>query len=316
MRATIIVLCLAWVAPASPAQAWDPFISKNRNVEHGNEAMAEGDHTGALSRYNDAARELPSEAGVQLDRGLALLASGNLDDARQALLAATEPPASPEIRADAFYDLGLAFYVQGDQVAGQDDHENAQRLFREAADAFRRSLRARPGDRNTAWNLELALRRIQEEQEEQEQQEQNEDEEQNEENRDDSQEDQGSDGDENNDDGGDDSQPSDDPQEEQQQEEPQDSQQGQDGEDERQEDQNQGDEPSSERDGQDEPSQGDGESPAGDSPEDQGQGSEGEPLPDDVARVLDALQNSEESLERLRARSRARRENRRPTKDW
>jgi hypothetical protein len=35
-----------------------------------------------------------------------------------------------------------------------------------------------------------------------------------------------------------------------------------------------------------------------------------------VARVLDSLQDSEQNLERMRARIRAGRERRNPTKDW
>ncbi|MFN9811925.1 MAG: hypothetical protein ACK6CU_20080 [Deltaproteobacteria bacterium] len=39
-------------------------------------------------------------------------------------------------------------------------------------------------------------------------------------------------------------------------------------------------------------------------------------LPPDQERVLDALQEGEENLERARARARGQRERRRPTQDW
>src|SRR5690349_14190982 len=166
MRVTAL---LVMVLASSHAMAWDPFTVENDEVQAGNERMGAHDAPGALGHYDQAVRALPNEPAVHLNRGLALLESGELDRAREALLLAAEPPASDELRADAYYDLGLAFYRQGDQAASQQepDHREAQRLFREAADAFRRSLRIRPGNADAGWNLELALRRIREQEEEQ-----------------------------------------------------------------------------------------------------------------------------------------------------
>jgi hypothetical protein len=39
-------------------------------------------------------------------------------------------------------------------------------------------------------------------------------------------------------------------------------------------------------------------------------------LPEDARRILDSLEDGAENLQRLRARSRAMRERRVPTKDW
>ena len=66
---------------------------------------------------------------------------------------------------------GGAFKVRTSPTAFQGLGWDGWRLLREAADAFRRSLRARPGNRDAAWNLELALRRIREQEEQQQQQE-------------------------------------------------------------------------------------------------------------------------------------------------
>ncbi len=173
--ACVVAVCgvLTWGAPAEAQSFWDNlFRSENRHVRDGNDALASGDAEGAVGDYDLAARELPSEPGVHLDRGLALLAQADHPRAREALQLATDPPAPREIRADANYDIGLSFYQEADAAATADDHETAQRDFREAADAFRASLRQRPGNRDAAWNLELALRRIQEEEEAQEQEEQ------------------------------------------------------------------------------------------------------------------------------------------------
>jgi Ca-activated chloride channel family protein len=310
----VIALTLALGFVGGTAHAWEPFRTANRNVTEGNQALREGDRAGALAAYDRAARELPRESGVHLNRGIALLGQGELDRAREALLAATEPPASPELRAAAYYDLGLAFFRQADAVATEENHAEAQRLFREAADGFRRSLRARPGNRDAAWNLELALRRIREEQEKQEQEEQQqEDQQQQQQDQQQQQQDQ----------------QQQDQQQQQQDQQQEDQQQQQD--QQQQEDQQQ-QQDQQQQEGQDQPRDQEQESQDQQrreeaQPEQQqphaGQGqaretppSGGQELPDNVTRVLDALQNGEQNLERERARVRARRENRRITKDW
>ncbi|MCU0677344.1 MAG: hypothetical protein MUE69_31710 [Myxococcota bacterium] len=249
-------------------------MARDRDRERGNERLRANDANGALQSYDRAARALPNEAGVQLNRGLALLAANDLAQAREALLRATDPQAPRELRADAYYDLGLAFYREGDALAATEDHQGAQAQFREAVDAFRRSLRLRPGDRQTAWNLELALRRIREEQERQEQQEQEQQEQQDQQQQDQQQQDQQQQ----------DQQQQDQQQQDQQQQDQQ--QQDQQQQDQQQQDQQQGEDPNGQR------------------------------LPGHVERVLNALQDDEQSLERMRAHARAARERRQPSRDW
>lgn len=339
----LAIVLLAGVS--SRARAWEPFRSRNGNVEDGNARLSANDPRGALAAYDRAARELPSEPGVHLNRGIALLAQGQFDRAREALLIATEPPASQAIRADAYENLGLAFYKQGDAAAGQQNHQEAQRLFREAADAFRRSLRTRPGDANTAWNYELARRRIrEEEQKQQAQQQQNQQQQQSQQQQNQQQQNQNAQNQQ-----GDQNAGNQDPQRSQEnpdaqnspQNQPQNANQGQEpgGQDPAREN-NQGGNPQQEQgqnaqSGEPEDRQGQqGQDAQGQSPEQRpgqtggpqpppqpaGQAQQGQQarngLPSDVARVLDALQDSEDNLERHRARARGMRENRRPTKDW
>lgn len=332
--AMTVVVAAVFAAPA-PALAWELFDSPNPAVERGNERYAEEDFEGALGAYDDAARQLPSEPGVALNRGLALLRLGQSARAREAFVQATEPPATDDVRADAYYDLGLSFFYQGDEAATASEHEQAQRHFREAADAFRRSLRARPGDRDTGWNLELALRRLQEQQqaqEEQEQQEQQEQEdeqdqegEQDEENQ---EQEQGQEGEDDEQQQGDDEEQQDDSEDPQQpDQEPGDEtpdDQNQPGDDEEQQAPNdeEGDrQREQEQDADDRP--GDPDEGADPSQSQQpretsreGADQDAEALPEHVARALDALQDGEENLERHRARVRGQRENRRVIRDW
>jgi Ca-activated chloride channel family protein len=315
----------------SPASAWELFRSENPDVRDGNERLTAGDAEGAVAAYDRAVATLPGEPAVRLDRGLALLAAGRMDEAREELLRATEPPASAEIRGAAHYDLGLAFYQQGDAAATAGEHEEAQRLFREAADAFRSSLRQVPGNRDAGWNLELALRRIreqeeqQQQQEEQEEQEQQDQQDQQQQDQQDQQQQDQQDQQQDQQDQQEGDQDQQDPQDQQQQD-PQDQQQ-QDQQDPQQDQQDDSTE-SGERDDQQEqdsqdaqqqPGEGEQGSEEGESEgddESQSTGTTERSLPPDMERVLDALQDGEENLERSLARSRGQREQRRVARDW
>ncbi len=169
----LLAWCLCCVAaltlPAS-ASAWSPLRGENSNAKKGNTLMAQEQYGPALEAYDEAARELPDTRAVQLNRGLALLAQDLGEQAKEAFLAAADPAASPNTRADAYYDLGIAYAREGDAIAQQEEYEQASANFREAADAFKRALRVRPGDRNAAWNLEYAMKRIREEEEKQQEQ--------------------------------------------------------------------------------------------------------------------------------------------------
>ncbi len=172
--ALVLVGAAALVFPAS-ASAWTPLRSENPNAKKGNALMAQEQYGSALEAYDEAARELPEERAVQLNRGLALLGQDLSEQAKEAFVAAADPSAAPNTRADAYYDLGIAFAREGDALSEQESYEESSAHFREAADAFKRSLRVRPGDRNSAWNLEYALKRIREEEEKQQQQQEEQD---------------------------------------------------------------------------------------------------------------------------------------------
>ena len=319
---------LLLAAPGS-AVAWDPFLVPNDHVEDGNARMVDDDPQGALHHYEQAARQLPNEPGVHLNRGLALLDAGELDRALEAFEVAAEPGGPREIRADAFYDMGLVYYQQGDAAASEENHEEAQRLFREAAERFRQSLRQRPGNADAGWNLELALRRLHEEEEAQEQQEEQEQQDQDQQNQDQQNQDQ-----QNQD------QQNQDQQNQQNQDQQNQDQQNQD--QQNQDQQNQDQQSQDQQDGEPEDQQEDGsdgsddEQPSDEPPPDEqeGEGGQGdrpgeeEPeqqpstdgtrdaLPQEHRRVLDALQDGEDNLERHRARSRAAQERRRVEQDW
>lgn len=169
----LMLACLTAFSLPATASAWSPLRAENPKVNEGNAFMAEGQYAEALEAYDEAARELPEARSIQLNRGLALLGQEQLgEQAKEAFAAAADPSAPPEIRADAYYNLGVAFARDGDSISQQEEFEQASAQYREAADAFKRALRLRPGDRNAAWNLEYAQKRIREAEEKQQEQQQ------------------------------------------------------------------------------------------------------------------------------------------------
>jgi Ca-activated chloride channel family protein len=179
-RALLGLVCVVGLIAPATASAWSPLRRENSDVKKGNALMPQGKYGAALEAYDLAAEELPDSKGVQLNRGLALLAQGTAEQAKEAFLAAADPSAPTDTRADAYYDLGVTYARQGDALGQQEDHEQAIASFREAADTFKRSLRLRPGDRDAAWNFEYAMQRIREQEQNQDQdQQQDQDQEQN-----------------------------------------------------------------------------------------------------------------------------------------
>jgi Ca-activated chloride channel family protein len=302
MKRVLGLACVLLCVPAAvlaqsekPAPAW--LRSKNGDVERGNEKLAAGDAAGALEAYDKAARALPNEAGVHLNRGLALLKQGKLDAAREALRLSTDSAAgSPTVRSDAFYDLGVAFYRDAEaKIAGQKDQE-AQQSFREASDAFRKALRQRPGSADAAYNYELAQRRIVElEKKQQEQQDQQNQDQQNQD------------------------QQNQDQQNQDQQNQDQQNQDQQNQDQQNQDQQANGDKPPEPKPGEDkqqEPPKPDPKQQQQPQQEQQQAQPEEKDLPSDVKQALDALQHGEKNLEQQRAMQRAGGQRRPPEKDW
>jgi len=289
------LFCAATLALPASASAWSPLRSENSNVKKGNGLMVQEQYEPALQAYDEAARELPDARGVQLNRGLALLGQDLSEQAKEAFLAAADPSASPATRGDAYYNLGVAYAREGDVISQQEEYEQASAHFREAADAFKRALRVQPGNRNAAWNLEYAMKRIREEEEKREE-EQEQEQEQSQDQEQDQQQDQQQDQDQDQD------------QEQQQdQEQEQEQEQSQDQEQDQQQDQDQ-------EQSQDQDQQQDREQEQ--EQENESESESEQPMdPGEVQRFLDALEQNEENLplQRARRRSAGRPP---PDKDW
>jgi Ca-activated chloride channel homolog len=117
---------------------------RDPEVEAGNGALKAGKTEEALAHYDKAVGKLPADAGTHFDRGAALYALSRFDEAGQEFLRATEAK-DGALKAAAFYNLGNAFFKKD--------------KFKEAVEAYRRSLGLNPNDQLAKWNLEIALQK-------------------------------------------------------------------------------------------------------------------------------------------------------------
>ncbi len=118
----------------------------------GNRAYRDGDFPTAVQRYRAALLRGRSTPRLEYNLGTALFQLGEAEEA-QRLLEGTLRAQSPELRARAFYNLG--------NVLAQSGTVTAERL-RAAIAAYRRTLLLEPERAGARWNLELAMRRLQE----------------------------------------------------------------------------------------------------------------------------------------------------------
>jgi Ca-activated chloride channel homolog len=128
---------------------------RNAEVEKGNAALKAGKADEALTHYDKAVAALPADPGAHFDRGTALYALSRFDEAGEEFLRATQS-SDHALKAAGFRNLGNAF-------AKKDK-------FKEAIEAYKRALALRSDDQEAKWNLEIALRKQEEEKKKQEQQ--------------------------------------------------------------------------------------------------------------------------------------------------
>ena len=152
LRYTVFVCVLL---AGTDASASDLLMSENSDVSDGNKLLQEGKPAEALTSYDEAARSLPGRHAVHLNRGLALSRMGDeqLDQAMQAFQLASEGGGPDDVRARAGANLGNAFFKKED--------------YAKAIELYKKSLMLSPGNKDVAWNLELARQKKKEMQNEQ-----------------------------------------------------------------------------------------------------------------------------------------------------
>jgi Ca-activated chloride channel homolog len=154
-RASLLptLLLLGWVS--LPSLPWQPHLpawaerwlyNSRERVERSIDAQAQGKSRQAVGSADTALRLAPDDPLVQYDAGTAHLAAGDGRRAVSSLEQAAEG-AGADLSTAAHYNLGNARLAAGD-AAG-------------AVEAYKTVLRAEPGNLNAKFNLELALRKEQ-----------------------------------------------------------------------------------------------------------------------------------------------------------
>ncbi|MFH1436828.1 MAG: tetratricopeptide repeat protein [Pseudomonadota bacterium] len=175
MRAATAIAFVIILAAPCAAHAWSPFMKENGKVKKGNKLLAKGQAAKALAKYSAALGDLPDRAGVHFNKGVAHYnlakdkeeARGeNLQESVKSLLGAIDLASDEErdLRGKAFYNLGNVYYL-GER-------------WEEAAESYRQALKLLPGDKDAAFNLALALKKIEEQRKKEEEEKKKQEEEQ------------------------------------------------------------------------------------------------------------------------------------------
>jgi hypothetical protein len=156
-RALAITLVLA-------LGGWEPFRTRDPDVEAGNRAYAEGRYDDALAAYDRAVRRGDVDPdGLAFDRGTAELkkAESLAEPAeKQRLTERALEDLKQAARAKDSHVRGAASYNRGNALMGQDHVDDA-------IEAYKQALRDDPELDDARLNLELALRRRQKQQQRQ-----------------------------------------------------------------------------------------------------------------------------------------------------
>ena len=135
-------------------------------VEKGNTAYNAGKYDEALSAYDAAAKERPSDARIEFNRGAVFFRKGELDKAKdaweKAALGATDVP----MEAESFYNLGTLEFSKlretqtPDPKAALEAGDRSVRYYHEAKDLLANSSKYKnnPLVREASENIELVRR--------------------------------------------------------------------------------------------------------------------------------------------------------------
>jgi tetratricopeptide (TPR) repeat protein len=124
------------------------------SIAKGNKYYERGEHDKALEEYRKASDEDSLSAIPRFNAGDALYRMGKFKDGAGEFMK-TAASSSDSIAAMSYYNLGNTAFKSGD--------------FRGAAEAYKRSLLMNPDDGDAKFNLEYALRMIQQQQQQQQQ---------------------------------------------------------------------------------------------------------------------------------------------------
>jgi Ca-activated chloride channel family protein len=128
-------------------------------VRKGNEHYKKEEYDQAAEAYKKAAEANSKNTKAQYNLGNALYKKKKLEDASKAFESVAEGTTDKPLRANAYYNKGVA-YTRNKQLM-------------ESIDAYKQSLRVNPADEQVRENLQLALNELKKQQNNQDQNKQN-----------------------------------------------------------------------------------------------------------------------------------------------
>ncbi|MCI0404479.1 MAG: tetratricopeptide repeat protein [candidate division Zixibacteria bacterium] len=148
-------LAVAFLFTAASTANADSF---NKEISKGNQSYRQGNYDEAARRYRSAEIDRPGSPVAAYNLGTALVTGKNYEEAFSKLGEAASKLTGPE-KALAHYNIGNGLFGAG--------------KFAEAAGAFKKALEINPNDRDAKYNLELALKMLEEQKKNQQNQKQN-----------------------------------------------------------------------------------------------------------------------------------------------
>ena len=135
----------------------DEVFRTNRKT---NRLYERGNYEEALRLYEDALLLDPSDPALKMNKGSALYRLQDYDAALEAY-SGTLSQEDKNTLADAHYNLGNIFFRQGQKLQETGDPA-AQQMYQQALENYIRTLKIRPEDKESKWNLQLAHQKIEE----------------------------------------------------------------------------------------------------------------------------------------------------------
>lgn len=138
-----VAVAFLFFAATSTASA-DSF---KKEISKGNESYREGDFDRAANHYRSAEIDRPGSPVAAYNLGTALVTGKDYEQALPKLGEAASKLTGPDL-AKAYYNIGNGLFGAG--------------KFEEAVGAYKKTLKINPNDRDAKYNLELALKMLEE----------------------------------------------------------------------------------------------------------------------------------------------------------
>ena len=151
-RWVLVALCLCAMGSTANADSFNKEISK------GNKSYRERNYDEAARRYRSAEIDRPGSPVAAYNLGTALVTGKNYEEALPRLGEAASKLTGAE-QAKAHYNIGNGLFGAG--------------KFDEAVGAYKKTLEINPNDRDAKYNLELALKMLEEQKKNQQNRKQN-----------------------------------------------------------------------------------------------------------------------------------------------